>query len=210
MRWPHPILAFRRSLQADVRAELEPIIRTAAVREAQAAVADLAPLLAAISEQVVASQEAILELQRATLDKLVAVTGAIAARLDLESERSAASHDRLFVALETTAADTATRVEQQSRAAFDRVLSHPSYHTGALIGSWMAGRAGEAVRYAVRKSSMDPTQTDNATRRREALEWARRWLHDHGEPVPPDVVVNTMIEIAVLEMKYSQASARAV
>ena len=204
----HPIQSFWQRVRAEVRAEIEPLMRATATRAASDAVAEMVPLvvqcidLAADDVKRRADDMAALTLR---LDGLVTGLLGINAQLNALGSEGAAHSDRLVVTLETAAAEIAARVEAQGRAAVERVFSSPVTYQGGRLAMMMASPAGEAVRYAVQKSRVDPTQGENTTKRREALEWARRWLVEHRHPVPPESELNFMIEAAVMESKAVRA-----
>lgn len=106
-------------------------------------------------------------------------------------------------ALNGAGQDIAIAVENRSREALDRVFDSPVTYWGGLLSRWMAEPAGEAVRYAVQKNVIDPSLTDGDLMRREALQWSKAWLREHGRPIPPDSQLGLMIEAAVLEAKRS-------
>ena len=204
----HPIQSFWQRVRAEVRAEIEPLMRATATRAASDAVAELVPLLAQFIDMATEDQKrrtADVIALTLKLDGLVNGLLGITAQIDALGAAGGAHSDRLVLTLETAAAEIAARVEAQGRAAVERVFSSPVTYQGGRLAMMMASPAGEAVRYAVQKSRVDPTQGENTTKRREALEWARRWLVEHRHPVPPESELNFMIEAAVMESKSVRA-----
>lgn len=170
----------------------------------------LAPDLTALEARLTKSQEAF----AASVTKDVNATAAIMmARLRVADDKLAdsikavnAGLAHLDAAFGDGLAAMTERVSIEMRGAVEQVTAGPGTFWGAKLGAWMAGPAGQAARYAVDKSARDPGMLDNDLKRREAVQWTKAWLREHQQAMPPDSAIGLMVEAAVLERKFGEAS----
>jgi len=200
-----------RRLGTFVRAEVAPLVAAAEARQTTAFAEASRVLLRHLDERVAGLHEEADRRAALTMARWEAVDRrleTLLAATDLMHRQLAAAVDAgvttTLAAVSTAEARLVAHHDAAVQAGLAKLGSGPGTVLAAKLTAWMGTPAWQAVLYAVQKSAHDTSLHDNALRRSQALEWARRWLRESGHPTPTDRTLNLLIELALLERKGAE------